>query len=63
MFNGAGAPIATDQWIQQHYPFGGYGQPPADNGMGGTIVKYLLAIAVGWIAHDYYEKQQRGGPR
>lgn len=55
MFHGAGAPAATDQWIQKHYPFGGYG---ATDTMGMTLVKYALVFAIGWIANGYYERNR-----
>ncbi|HUT12779.1 MAG TPA: hypothetical protein VMY42_19945 [Thermoguttaceae bacterium] len=49
---GAGAPLPTDVWNQQHYPFGAYGADPMND-----IVWYALAFAFGWIAHDYYQKK------
>jgi hypothetical protein len=50
---GAGAPLPTDIWNQQHYPFGSYGQ----EGLGGSVAYYAVAFFLGWIAHDYYSRQ------
>lgn len=51
---GAGAPMPTDRWIQQHYPFGAYGQ---GDGTMNQVVWYALAVAVGWIACTWRHSQ------